>query len=379
MHVLVNGLSVGDLAGSYTVALALTEHLARARPTWRVTLAVRRARPLVQHLLERDIPSNSHLLWAPPIVANLLARTYYESVVLRAWVLSNDVSALVQPNGMIVPGLDVPTLCHFQDPSPYVSSAWSKKSDAIRAAIKRQRHFGALRKASHVGWTSDYLRSVITSYHDYQPAHQSVLYNGLGASWLDSIGIVATPWNERPLRIITVGYVTPHKRQDLVIRAIALLVNRYGIRDVEYVIVGPSHPAYAHDLARLASELGVGECVILKGRVADSEMRDLVAHSRCAVLMSVCESFGIPLVEAMALGTPVIAAQSCAMPEVCGDAAELIPIDDVEALAASLARLLRDEQIARRLQRAGWVRARDFSWATTAGQMAEILAGIGQG
>ena len=94
-------------------------------------------------------------------------------------------------------------------------------------------------------------------------------------------------------------------------------------------------------------------------------------------LMSVCESFGIPTIEAMSYGTPVVIADCCALPEVCGDNAALrVPIDDVDALVEQLGTLLRNPELAKKLQKAGAGRVQQFRWTDTAEKMAVQLEDV---
>jgi glycosyltransferase involved in cell wall biosynthesis len=91
------------------------------------------------------------------------------------------------------------------------------------------------------------------------------------------------------------------------------------------------------------------------------------------VFMSVCESFGIPAIEAMSLGTPVVVADMCALPEVCGQAADYVPPDNLEALVATVARVISDQLRAAELRQKGFERIRHFSWKTSASRMADVL------
>ena len=113
--------------------------------------------------------------------------------------------------------------------------------------------------------------------------------------------------------------------------------------------------------------------VYLEGRVSDERVQQALAGARAMPLLSVCESFGIPPIEAMTFGTPVVIADCCALPEVCGEAAVRCPPDDLEALVDSLRHVLTDRDLAERLRTAGAERAQHFSWTQTAAKMAACL------
>lgn len=371
-HILINGLSMGS-GGGLTVGRELLGALAMQRPTWQVTLAVITHHPLHEELRHLDFPGNCQLHWAPPQTIRRRARSSYESSELSEWALRNAVDAVVQLNGMVVPEMPAPTLAHMQDPFPYRPEAWTGFRDRFNSLLKRRRHARSLRLARCVSWTSQYLHDLICGALGTQPRCSEILYNGVPTDWIDRARNGLPPWDGRPMELITVSNVAPYKRQDLVIRALALLVRRPGLEQLKYRIVGDCPDSYRAELLRLARQLGVEDRVIIHGRTPASELPGLFAGARCFVLMSLCESFGIPAIEAMSFGTPVITSDCCAMPEVCGAAAELSPVNDAPALAERIERVLKDTERAHELRRRGVERIAQFNWPNTASRMAELL------
>jgi glycosyltransferase involved in cell wall biosynthesis len=112
------------------------------------------------------------------------------------------------------------------------------------------------------------------------------------------------------------------------------------------------------------------------GYVAEDHLPGLYAGAEALVMPSLYEGFGLPCLEAMASGTPVIAAARGALPEVCGDAALLFDPDDPEAAAAALERLLGDAGLAAGLRDRGLARARRFSWRATAERTDAVVAAV---
>jgi alpha-1,3-rhamnosyl/mannosyltransferase len=110
------------------------------------------------------------------------------------------------------------------------------------------------------------------------------------------------------------------------------------------------------------------------GYVAETLRPFLLSGARVFVYPSLYEGFGLPPLEAMACGTPVITSNVSALPETVGDAALLIDPLDVDALAASIRRLWEDEALRRELRARGLARARDFSWERTARLTLEAYA-----
>ena len=175
------------------------------------------------------------------------------------------------------------------------------------------------------------------------------------------------------MEIITVSNVAPYKQQEMVIRALPSVLQQSGLQALVYRIVGNCAPAYADHLRRVASGLGVADNVVLEGRVSRLRIEELFSRARCFVLMSKCESFGLPAIEAMTFGTPVVAADCCAIPEVCGSAALLSPMRDVRTLSENMIRVLTDATLAERLREAGALRLTQFSWTRSAERLASSV------
>ena len=107
--------------------------------------------------------------------------------------------------------------------------------------------------------------------------------------------------------------------------------------------------------------------------VDDDDMPALFAAASVFVFPSFYEGFGIPPLEAMACGTPVIVSRTSSLPEVVGDAAELVDPHDVASIAGALERVLRDPERRGELSAAGLRRATLFDWREEAGKLREII------
>jgi glycosyltransferase involved in cell wall biosynthesis len=151
----------------------------------------------------------------------------------------------------------------------------------------------------------------------------------------------------------------PHKNHARLIASFARVAED---QDVSLVLTGgpPSARARANELA---SRLGISRSVHHLGVVTDSLIRSLHAHASAVVYPSLYEGFGIPPLESMAVGTPVLAGDIPAVREVVGEAALLVPPTSERAMSIGMRRLLVDEELRRHLVSAGKTRAERFSAA----------------
>jgi glycosyltransferase involved in cell wall biosynthesis len=170
------------------------------------------------------------------------------------------------------------------------------------------------------------------------------------------------PRRDGPPYVLFVGSLQRRKAPDLALHALAAADS-----DLRLVFAGPNK-GLEDELRRLASDLALDRRVEFAGHVPKDELAALYRGAASLVFPSRYEGFGLPVLEAMASGTPVVAVASSSIPEVAGDAAILVPADAQE-LASGIERALAERE---RLVAAGLERAAGFSWAETARQTAQV-------
>ncbi len=159
--------------------------------------------------------------------------------------------------------------------------------------------------------------------------------------------------------LLYLGTIEPRKNLERLLRAYALARQAHGV-DVPLVLAGPLGWLYDQILA-LPAELGIAEHVIRPGFIDDADLPGLYAAAELFVYPSLYEGFGLPVVEAMACGTPVVTTSTSSLPEVAGEAAIVVDPLDMLALAQAIADGLRDEARRARLRTAGLAQAARFS------------------
>jgi len=173
----------------------------------------------------------------------------------------------------------------------------------------------------------------------------------------------------RPPFVLFLGTLEPRKNLIRLLDAFVLLRGQ-GFPHA-LVLAGGLGWGYEPVLDRLKSPELDG-AVVRIGRVPDRDLPALYRGAAAFAYPSIFEGFGLPVLEAMACGTPVVTSNASSLPEVAGDAALTVPPEDVPALAAALRAVLTDEGVARRLRAAGPARAARFTWRETARGTAEV-------
>lgn len=164
--------------------------------------------------------------------------------------------------------------------------------------------------------------------------------------------------------ILTVSVSHPHKNLDRLIEAYDILCKRYQI-DCQLLIVGIKGRAQS-GLVNWVKEMSLEKRIIFTGWIANEDLSLLYSEAELMVFPSLFEGFGIPVLEAMAHGTPVVSSGAASLPEVVGDAALLVDPYDVEEIAEAMYRVVTEEDVRANLIKKGRQRAGQFSWEKTA-------------
>ena len=233
-----------------------------------------------------------------------------------------------------------------------------------------QRYYGQIRQAVHsaeaiIAVSESTKRDLIA--HTAAPAAKiTVVYEAAGPAFrpvTDATALTAVrqKYALPPDFVLFVGTIEPRKNLTTLLKAFH--VSRFTFHVPTIVIAGKRGWLYEETIAQ-ARELGTAVQFI--GGVPPEDLPALYSAARLFVLPSVYEGFGLPVLEAMACGTPVVCSNASSLPEVAGDAALLVEPHDVDGLAAALQRALGDEALRRQMIARGLTQAARFSWAKAA-------------
>ena len=205
----------------------------------------------------------------------------------------------------------------------------------------------------------------VVRHYDVPEEKITVIPEAPGNRYLAVGDTTASPINtDRPYALSVVS-LSPHKNIEILVQAFARARTLYGLPH-ELRIVGMPGTSGRRIGRYLSNGVPNDVRVHYLGFVEESTLAAMYRDASLLVYIPWVEGFGLPPLEAMAVGLPVVASNVSSLPEVCGDAALLVPPGDVDAVAHAIGRVLTDSTVAQRLSEAGRCHAKGFSWSKAA-------------
>jgi glycosyltransferase involved in cell wall biosynthesis len=283
--------------------------------------------------LPRLIPKETKLFWSPHYNIPMLYKG-------RLLVTIHDVAHLAVPSSL---------------------GAWHKKAYA-------QLLFWQVRyKATAILTVSQFSKEEISRYIPSNNQSITVTHNGIDEAWFE-VPKLQRP-HERPY-IIFVGNVKPHKNVQGLLEAFSLIKDKI---PHNLVIVGKREGFISGDEGVAKQAEFLGQRVIFTGYVTDDVLKQYIAHAEALVLPSFYEGFGLPPLEAMACGCPVIVSNAASLPEVCGDAALYCDPHDPKDIAEKIKQLVENPSLQESLRQKGLEQAKRFTWEKCARETLAVI------
>jgi glycosyltransferase involved in cell wall biosynthesis len=231
----------------------------------------------------------------------------------------------------------------------------------------------SVRKAAHIIAVSDFTRGEIIDLFGIAPEKVTTIHNGcderFSAATKESMEAFRLRRNLPERFLLFVGTLEPRKNLIGLLRAYAKIRDKIGL---PLIIVGGRGWRYTPIFALVHAERLDG-AVRFEGFVDDEDLPMYYRAATALIYQSLYEGFGLPPLEAMASGTPVLTTRVASMPEVVGDAAMLVSPGDDDALADAMFKISSDERLRDDLIKAGLKRVEQFNWARTAVETLRIL------
>jgi glycosyltransferase involved in cell wall biosynthesis len=269
------------------------------------------------------------------------------------------------------PGFNAPVFCR----RPFVFTIHDlihlecpEESSAAKSLYYRFVVKPAARRAYRVLTVSEYSRQRIAAWAGLPRERIVVVRNGISRVFAPG-GPVHRPGYDY---LLYVGNQKPHKNIDRLLAAVARAVAGTSLR-----LVMTGSPAAATRAA--AQRLGIEDRIEFAGLLPDERLAACYRGAKLLVVPSLFEGFGLPVVEAMACGAPVVCSQAGPLPEICGGAAWLVDPLDVADIADGIRRVLGNDRLRESLRYKGLEQASKFDWDATAATIRAILLAAAQG
>ncbi|HEY0097612.1 MAG TPA: glycosyltransferase family 1 protein [Pyrinomonadaceae bacterium] len=365
MHIAIDAHSVGTgLAGNETYITNLIEALAALDTAHRYTLYVTK-RAALERFAAR---------WPHVSVRRTLPHTPFVRIPLTFPVeLRRRPVDLLHVQFTAPPFAPCPVVSTIHDlafehlPETFNRRSWMQ----LRLTVRR-----TARTAAHIITPSEFSRRDLIETYNVAPERVSVTLEAAAPHFrpasAEAITAVKRRYGINGDYVLAVGSIQPRKNLVRLVRAYSdLRRSRSQAKLPRLVLVGKRAWLYGETL-RAVEQSGTGQDVIFTGYVPERDLPALYTGALCFVYPSYFEGFGLPPLEAMSCGAPVIAGDRTSLPEVVGDAGLLVNPFDTDAIGESLARLIDDEELRTRLRQRGLERAALFDWRDTARRTLQV-------
>jgi glycosyltransferase involved in cell wall biosynthesis len=367
MRIAIDALSITNFSGRVVLLGHLRNMAAAGRG--------RHSFHVLHHAQNRnlctDLGDNVEWVECAGVGSHWLRRLAWQTLAMNRRLHRLRADLLISTSGAMVPGIDAPQVVLAQNPWCFFPDFHRTAADRWKARLQRFGYRRAQKRADAVFYLSDYLASAYRDNAGQEPRRGETVYvgvdNGLFASSSEIL-----PFDQRELGIVTVSVMARHKVIEDVIAALALLHER-GV-PAKLALVGPwADAGYRQEIESLIQGKGLSGHVTITGAVDEPE---LIAHYRRArvfCLLSRCESFGIPAVEAQLFGTPCVVADACAPPEIAGPGGMIVPLADVAAAAKALELLLTDAEAWKANSDRASANVERFRWSSVSAPLIRYL------
>ena len=390
MNVIVNTLSVTSDKGGIKTYLTNTLRalLAADEDTRYVLVCGRHNRELVEQMAagaaDRTTVEEVGLgngaawrrIWCDQMVIPRVARRFEHAV-------------LFTPSNIASLRTRIPQVVTVQAPLS-VKTVRQDVADADKLISRAHRFYydlfmpRSLRKAQRVVAVSKHLRDKLVELVPSCAEKVSVIHEGVDQELFSSMQDQQGETPRDGGYLLFVSTLFAYKNPAKLLRAFALLRDRRQVDPALRLKLAGRDPwgRELPRLRRLSAELKIDVVTDFLGAVAHRDMPSLYSGALALIYPSAVETFGLPLLEAMGFGVPVVASNRMSVPEVVGDAGLIVDPDDVEAMAGAIYNILEDKDVRTSLVSLGRQRAREFTWRRSAkalwGVLREALADQGK-
>jgi glycosyltransferase involved in cell wall biosynthesis len=320
------------------------------------------------HLFARTFPSEIADAFRPPSTAHAIPFPRLWTHLRLSTALARLRPDLLFVPSHVIPAIHPPSVVTVHDLG-FVHEP-EAHTDAQRRMLKLTTRWNA-RVARHIIAISETTRRDLVDLYAVSPSRITVIHHGVCEQFRpqppEEIRRVRARYGLPESFVLAVGTVQPRKNLARLAQAVRAL--RVAEPELHLVVAG-KRGWKSDDVVWEVENALPGNLARLLNYVDGSDLPALYAASSCTALVSTYEGFGLPVLEAMASGAPVVVSDTPALVEVAGGAAEIVPSTDIQAIAAGIGRVISAPEGNRD---AGTARAAGFTWARTARETIEVL------
>lgn len=367
MRVAVDALSITNFSG----ARVLLGHLGNLAAAGRGRHSFHVFHHSGNRNLRREFGDNVEWIECAGAGTRWPRRLAWQALALGPALRRVGAQLLLSSSGSLLPGVRIPQMVLAMNPWCFWPEFHRNPADRAKAALQRHGYRRAQRGAAAVFCLSDYLASEYRRNAATAPRAGGTLYTGVDDGEFSRVGVTSS-FSERRMELLCVSVMARHKRIEDVVEAVRILHSQG--TEARLALVGPwPDPDYRREIEEAVAISGLGPHTMVTGAVSDSELGRHYAQARVFCLLSGCESFGIPAVEAQLFGTPCVVADVCAPPEIAGPGGEVVPPRDPGAAAGALAPLLLDEKAWTLASQRALANVERFRWSRVSGPLIEFI------
>lgn len=366
-RLLVNALSVTNHSGAHVLLGHMGFLLEQMSADVRLVVLCRAD----MHALRDAWGDRVDWVFAPAATRGWGARAGWERRYLAHIIREHQADAYFTPSGVAAAKLPVPQIVFCQNPWALVRDA-RRRRDAPKAWLQRLAYRRTMQVAAAVIFNSRFMQQAYRANAGREERMGAVVYQAPGTETQQH----AADWGEvtrKPGQIVCASAMGPHKNVEAVVRAFQCL-REQGHDAATLVLAGGwPDPVYERKICEMVITLRLEKQVRFTGFIPREALDRLLAESQVFCLLSRCESFGIPAIEAQLFGTPVISSNVCAVPEICGAGGWFYAPDDEVGVSEGLARLLGDAGTWQGVSAAARRNASRYSWTQCSPGLVDVV------
>ena len=370
MRVLVNALSAESLSGQHVLYGHLRQLAQWTENEHEFHVVCNKAtRPA-------DTQFGPNVQWheAPASARGWLGRTLWEATTLPRWMRNWQIDLYFTPAGTVLPRSPVPQISLAQNPWCLTSAVPKTFLASCKAVVQRAAYRRAQRSADLMIYNSTHMQHLYRrNAGDRIERRGRIVYQGIQNETHAIAAQTRDPSSKERWTILCVSVMARWKNCETLLRAIQILRGR----DVPArlrLVGGWPDVQYRREIEAEIERLDLHDAVQIEGHLSLAELHAAYRSARVYCLLSRCESFGIPAVEAQAFGTPVVGSDTNAMPEIGGSGGVYVSPDDAASAVAALERLLTDDPYWSHMSRAAIENAARFRWEDCSRPLLEMFA-----